>query len=74
MNYNELIEIVTRGGGTAVIVFMFIAAFKGWIVWKRELDREIERRKEIEDERDQWRELALKGTDLADRLEKKVIK
>jgi len=68
VDYRTLFEIVDSVGTLGVIVYLIIAIMKGWIIPGREHQNEIARRKELERERNDWRELALRGTSLAEGL------
>lgn len=68
MDVKSIVDLISNGGAIGLLAFFLVAGFKGWVVWGRELERETERRLEIEKERDDWRELALKGTSLAQSL------
>lgn len=68
MDIKSLVDIISQGGAVGLLAFFLAAGFKGWIVWGREFNREVERRKEVESERNDWRELALRGTNLAESL------
>lgn len=68
MDIKSIVDIISQGGAIGLLVLFFIAGYRGLIVWGRELDREIQRRVHVEKERDDWRELALKGTNLAQSL------
>jgi hypothetical protein len=68
MDLQELLGLIPEAGATGLLVYYIVANWKGWIVPKRELDAETARRKEVERERNDWRELALQGTNLADKL------
>jgi hypothetical protein len=68
LDIKQLLDIISQAGGVGALVFFIVAASKGWIIFKREFDIEIKRREVVEKERNDWRELALRGTDLADKL------
>lgn len=68
MDVKSLVDIISQGGAVGLLAFFLIAGFKGWIVWGREFNREVTRRQEVEKERNDWRELALRGTNLAESL------
>lgn len=68
MDLQQLLELVPEAGATGLLVFFIVAVSKGWIVFKREVDSIIAHSKEVERERNDWRELALRGTDLAEGL------
>jgi hypothetical protein len=68
MDTATLLELLTQGGAVAILVYFFVAAYKGWIIFRREFDSLALRLKEVERERNDWRALALKGTSLADSL------
>jgi hypothetical protein len=68
MDIKSLVDIISQGGAVGILAFFLVAGFKGWIVWGREFNREVERRREVEEERNDWRELALRGTNLAESL------
>jgi len=68
MDVKSIVDILSYGGAIGILAFFLVAGFKGWIVWGREFNREVARREEIEKERNDWRELALRGTNLAESL------
>jgi hypothetical protein len=68
MDVKSLVDIISQGGAVGLLAFFLVAGFKGWIVWGREFNRETQRRKEVEQERNDWRDLALRGTNLAESL------
>lgn len=68
MDITTLISLIPSAGTTGLLIYYIVASWKGWIIPKREYDSEVARRKEIEAERNNWRELALRGTDLAEGL------
>jgi len=68
MDVKSIVDILSNGGAIGILAFFLVAGFKGWIVWGREFNREVARREEIEKERNDWRELALRGTNLAESL------
>lgn len=68
MDLQTLINLVPATGTTGLLVYYIVASWKGWIISKREYMNEVKRRKEIEKERNDWRELALRGTHLAEDL------
>lgn len=68
MDLQTLIDLIPTAGTTGLLVYYIVASWKGWIISKREYDNEVRRRQELEKERNDWRELALRGTDLAEGL------
>lgn len=68
MDVKSLVDIISQGGAVGLLAFFLIAGFRGWIVWGREFNREVARREQVEAERNDWRELALRGTNLAESL------
>lgn len=68
MEIQQLLELLPEAGATGLLIYYIVANWKGWIIPRRELDAEISRRQEVERERNDWRELALQGTNLADSL------
>jgi len=68
VDVKTLVDVIQNGGAMGLLIFFLVAGFKGWIVWGREFQREINRREEVERERNEWRELALRGTNLAESL------
>lgn len=68
MDLDQLLSLVPEAGATGLLIFFIVAVSKGWIVFKREVD---DLRVQLEKERaekNDWRELALRGTDLAEGL------
>jgi hypothetical protein len=70
MDLEQLLSLVPEAGATGLLVFFIVAVSKGWILFKREVDSIIAAKDELEAERNDWRELALRGTDLAEGLAK----
>lgn len=68
MDVKSILDILSHGGAIGILALFALAQFKGWLVTSRELEREISRRKEVEAERNDWRELALRGTNLVESL------
>lgn len=68
MDSRFILDLLDSAGSVGLLVFIIVAIFKGWLVRKAEFDREVARRTEVERERNDWRELALRGTDLAEGL------
>lgn len=68
MDVKSIVDLLSQGGAISILAWFLVAGFKGWIVWGREFEREIARRKEVEQERNDWRDLALRGTNLAESL------
>lgn len=68
MDVKTLVDLISNGGAVGLLAFFLVAGYKGWIVWGREFTRETERRREVEKERNDWRDLALRGTNLAESL------
>lgn len=68
MDIQTLLNLVPAAGTTGLLIYYIVASWKGWVISKREYDNEVMRRKEVEKERNDWRELALRGTNLAEGL------
>lgn len=59
METEALIELITRGGVIGVLAFFLIAFLRGWIVSKGIYE-------EAKEDRDHYRRLAERGTNLAE--------
>lgn len=70
MDLEQLLSLVPEAGATGLLVFFIVAVSKGWILFKREVDAIIIQKDALERERNDWRDLALRGTDLAEGLAK----
>lgn len=68
MDIGKILELLPEAGATGLLVFFIVAVSKGWVIFKREYDLMLHRLRELERERNDWRELALRGTDLAEGL------
>lgn len=64
-------ELIRDGGSIAVMAFFLWGSYKRWWVWGhqvQELAKLQEKRiEDLQEERNEWRTLALSGTALADR-------
>lgn len=71
-----LVDVIVVGGPPVIALLLLIlvtGARKVW-VWGRELEDAESRCEKVSEERDEWRELALQGTALAEfATRKKVI-
>lgn len=56
----EIVKYINSAGILGVLIAILYGGFKGWWIWGSEY-------RKIEDERDVWRNLALRGTDLLER-------
>lgn len=61
MTVGELVAVANQGGALPLMVLIIIAFVRRWVVTKAELD-------EMREDRDQWRESALRGTGMAETL------
>lgn len=68
MDFDTILKLIPQAGATGLLVFFIVAVSKGWIIFKREADSMLDAVKALEKERNDWRELALRGTDLAEGL------
>jgi hypothetical protein len=58
----DIVTLVTGPGGALIgAVFIIIAAFRGWWYTGRQYEK-------LEAEKDEWKEAALRGTYVAERL------
>jgi hypothetical protein len=62
-----LVEFLSKGGLVGVLVAILIAGMKGYWVWGWSYKECLERERQLRQERDEWRDLAVHGMDLADR-------
>lgn len=58
---DEILRILNQGGTVAVLVLIILGGYRQWWVWGWQFHA-------LEEDRDRWKELALSGTDLAERL------
>jgi hypothetical protein len=70
MDVQTILDLIPSAGATGLLVFFIVAVSKGWIMFKREVDTLLATISALEQERNDWRDLALRGTDLAEELTK----
>jgi hypothetical protein len=70
MDVQTILDLIPSAGATGLLVFFIVAVSKGWILFKREVDMLVAQHAAMENERNDWRDLALRGTDLAEELTK----
>lgn len=68
MDSKLIIEIISQAGGLGAVVLFVVFGYKGYIRWNREVEDVKLQLEAMRKERDDWRELALRGTELADKL------
>lgn len=70
----EAIDLLTRGGAVAILSWLVLALINGWIVPKSTVEARAAvtdaRIARAEKDADFWRDIALKGTDIAEQMVK----
>ena len=61
-----IFDYADRLGVVAMLIVIILGGFRGWWVWGRDY-------KKMEQEKNDWRNLALSGTELADRLSRQQV-
>lgn len=60
-------DIISGGGLVGLLVIILVAGMRGYWVWGWAYKEGIAREKQLREERDEWRDLAIHGVTLADR-------
>lgn len=68
MSIQEMFELVRDGGSLLLLVVAVIGGFKGWYVWRWVYDREVAATMQMMKERDEWKNVALQGLAVAERV------
>jgi hypothetical protein len=66
MEITEILRLTSQAGAFGIIVLFFVLAAKGKVRWEREVTDKEAQLQELKKERDDWRQLALHGTSLAE--------
>jgi hypothetical protein len=66
ITFAELLKLISQGGVLGILIFMVFGGYKQWWVFGWTYREEKERTSKAEKERDDWRDLALHGTNLAE--------
>jgi hypothetical protein len=62
----DALKYISQLGVVSLLIGVLIGGFRKWWVWGWAYTDLLEQKKLIEQERDDWRQLALKGTTLAE--------
>ena len=63
----NILDLISKGGLAVALVVILIAGMKGYWVWGWIYKEGIEREKQLREERNEWRDLAIHGMNLADK-------
>jgi len=63
----DIFKWVTSGGIVGVLLFVLVGGYKGWWVFGWQYKDALDRIDQAEKERDDWRDIALTGTSMAER-------
>jgi len=63
----DIFKWLTSGGIIGILVYILVGGSKGWWVFGWQYDDALNRIKQIEKERDDWRDIALQGTQVAEK-------
>lgn len=66
MTISELLNILRDAGIIGLLVVVLAGGFRKWWVWGWTYTDLVEDKRRVEQERDDWRQLALHGTSLAE--------
>jgi hypothetical protein len=66
VNLPDILKIVSQAGVVGLLLIILVGGFRKWWVFGWQYKEAIEQQKKIEQERDDWRNLALHGTNLAE--------
>ena len=68
MDPNSLIETLTTASPVGLFAIFIIALLRRWLVLPREVDERDKRIRELEHERDEYKNMVLKTLELGERL------
>lgn len=66
VTFADVLKLLSQGGVLGLLVYIIVGGYKQWWVWGWVHTEEKERTLKAEKERDDWRDLALHGTNLAE--------
>jgi hypothetical protein len=66
MNLQEFFKYVNDGGVFGLFTLILVGGFRKWWTWGWAYSEMEARLRQVEQERDDWRQLALHGTSLAE--------
>lgn len=66
------LDLIQRAGPTGLLLLFIWLLMTGRLVWRRELDRAEGETKNAKADADEWKLMAMRGTDLAEFLGKKA--
>lgn len=64
--FADILKYVSQGGVLGLLMFIMIGGYRQWWVFGWQYKESEERTEKAEKERDDWRDLALHGTNLAE--------
>jgi hypothetical protein len=68
----ETVTLIRDGGSMVLLVLAIVGGFRGWYVWRWQYDEKIASCQEELDEaraqRDEWKKMALRGIEFAERV------
>lgn len=64
----ETIDLLTGGSAVAVLGWLVLALINGWLVPKSVVSIKDEQLQRAQKDADFWRDIALKGTDIAEQI------
>ncbi len=67
VSVTDIFKWITSGGIVGILAFVLIGGYKGWWVFGWQYRDVQDRIKKAEQERDDWRDIALTGTSMAER-------
>lgn len=65
--FNSIVDIIQTTGAIGVLVFFIFGLVRGWWVMKSQHEDTKAYCAEMREDRDKWKEAALRGTDIAER-------
>jgi hypothetical protein len=68
MDFDTVMRLLNGGGVLAILVLIVVSGQMGLWVWKRELDGVLHQLKEAQDDAEEWKLMALRGTNTAERI------
>ena len=64
----EFIDLLTGGSAVGVLGWLVLALINGWLVPKATVEIKDEQIRQAQRDSEFWRDIALKGTDIADQM------
>lgn len=66
----ETVDILTGGSAVAILGWLVLALINGWLIPKSVVAAKEEQVQRAQKDADFWRDIALKGTDIAEQMVK----